>query len=194
MEDSACTGDFMDFNEGKKYFMQGLEILKLNAKTAEGVAKDEKATGYAIIFVLIAGLTQAIGTFNLPGLVALPITTLVISFFGIGILHVLAKLFGGTAAFMEFYRTMGVGYVGVWIAVIPFLGPILMGLVGLWYLVVHVVVLKAVHKLTTGKAIVVVAIPLVIAIILAVIVATLMAALFATMIAGMGLAGLENMY
>ncbi|MFH2021334.1 MAG: Yip1 family protein [archaeon] len=181
----------MDFEEGKKYFKEGIEILKLGAKTMEKVAKDEKATYYAIAFFAIAGLAQAIGTFNLFGLVTLPIMEVVFSFVGVGIIHLLAKLFGGKAKFMELYRTNGIGYIAMWIAVIPFIGSTLAGLIGLWYIVVSVVILKAVHKLSTGKAVMVVLIPLIVAAIIAAII-TFIGVVFLSSMFGSSIPGLPK--
>lgn len=176
----------MDFKEGKKYFLDGIEILKLDTKTAVKVSKDKKARNYAFLFFALVGLAQAIGTLNLPGIILGPIMYFLLSFVGVGIIHVLAKLFGGKAKFMDFYQVAGIGSVAMWISVIPILGPFLAGLVNLWYLVVTVVVLKAVHKLSTTKAIIVVAIPVVISAILV----AIAVAMFAVMFAGLaGLAG-----
>ena len=171
----------MNMEECKGYFRQGVEILKLNSQAAENVSKDPKATNYALLYVVLAGVASAIGTLNPFGIVIMPIVMLVGFFVSMGILHLLAKLFGGQASFKEYYRAMGVGYVGTWIAVIPILGPLLSGLVSLWYIVVNVVVLKAVHKLTTFKAVLVLLIPLIIFGVLGV----MLAAVFATMFAGL---------
>ena len=174
----------MDFKDLKKYALQGVEVIKLDSKTMEKLAKDEKATSYALLIVALVGLAQAIGTFNIPGVIILPIVTVIGSFVGVGIMHVLAKLFGGKAKFMEFYRTFGIGYVGMWISVIPILGPILSGILGLWYFVVNVMILKAVHKLSTVKAVIVMLIPVIIVTVLAFMLAAVFVALFAGMLGG----------
>jgi hypothetical protein len=177
----------MDF---MSYVKEGIEILKLDKKVMEKVAKDEKATTMAILFFAIGGVASAIGGLNLFGIIIFPIVAAVFSFIGVGIIHILAKLFGGKAEFMQFYRSSGIGYVGSWVAVIPIIGPMISGLVGLWYLVVSVVMLMAVHKLSTGKAIIVVLIPVVLCILLVfILAATFLAAIF-----GMGgMQGLNNL-
>ena len=45
----------MDFDGVKKYAMQGVEILKLNKKAIENIAKDQNATNYAFLFVALVG-------------------------------------------------------------------------------------------------------------------------------------------
>ncbi len=181
----------MDFKEFKKYAKQGIEILKLNGKVAEKISKDKKATNYAFLFVVLVGVAQAIGTFNVPGIIVTPIFTLIGSFIGVGILHILAKIFGGRADFMEFYRAFGIGYVGMWISVIPIIGPMLSGLLGLWYLAVNVVILKSVHKLSTAKAIIVIAIPLIIMFVLFIFLAATMVALLAGVMGNTAI-GMDN--
>ena len=119
----------------------------------------------------------------------MPIFTLVASFIALGIMHLLAKLFGGKAGFKEYYRTMGVGYVGMWISVIPILGPMITGLIGLWYIVVNYSVLKAVHKLSTLKAVIVIGIPVIIGLVAGVVLAATFAAMFAGLL-GSGLPAL----
>ena len=74
--------------------------------------------------------------------------------------------------------------MGTWIAVIPILGPLLSGLVSLWYIVVNVVVLKAVHKLTTFKAVLVLLLPAIVFGVIAFVLAATFAAMFAGMMAG----------
>jgi len=170
--------------ECKGYFRQGVEILKLNVQAAENVAKDPKATNYALLYVALAGVASAIGTLNPFGIIVMPIFMLIAFFISIGILHLFAKLFGGQASFTEYYRAIGVGYVGTWIAVIPILGPLLSGLVSLWYIVVNVVVLKAVHKLTTFKAVLVLLLPAIVFGVIAFVLAATFAAMFAGMMAG----------
>jgi hypothetical protein len=174
----------MDMKSIKNYAKKGIDMIKLKQDAMSSVAKDDNATQYALLFIALAGVAQAIGTFNIPGVVVLPVAMLIGSFIGLGIMHILAKLFGGKAKFMEYFRAGGVSYVGMWIAVIPILGPIVMGILGLWYLVVHVVLLKAVHKLNTFQAIIVVFIPTVILAAIVIALVTMFAVLFAGILGG----------
>ena len=152
------------------YIKQAIEILKLNTKAMTEASKDEKAFGMAILFIAIGGVAGAIGMLNPIGIVLNPIIAIIGSFIGVGILHILAKLFGGKGTFTELYKVMGLAYLIQWISVIPLIGPILSGILGLWVIVVNVVALKTVYKLSTGKAIVVILIPLIIIVIIALVV------------------------
>lgn len=168
------------------YLKKGLEIIKLNEKVMGDVAKDQKATGMAVLFIAIAGVAMAIGTFMWMGIIFYPIAVLIGSFIGVGILHLFAKLFGGKGAFMDLYRVFGIGYILSWISVIPVVGPMISGIAGLWMIVVSIIAVRKVHSLSTGKAVAVVLIPVVIAIVLGVILAAAMAALFFAAIGGAG--------
>lgn len=161
------------------YVKKGIDIVMLKGPVAASVAKDPKATGMGILIIILAGVAAAIGQLNLLGIILLPIMTIIGSFIGVGILHVVALIFGGKAAYMELYRAVATAYVVNWVAVIPMLGPMILApLAGLWSLVVSVVVIKNVYKLSTGKAVAVVLIPVVVIAILVMILATFLAATF----------------
>ncbi len=171
----------MNFGDSVK---QAIEIVKLNASAMTKVAADQKATGMGVLIIVIAGVAAAIGALNPFGIIMMPIAYLIGTFIGIGIIHLLAKLFGGKAKFSEFYRTSSHSYVVNWIAVIPILGPMIAGILGIWNLVVTVFALKNVHKLSTGKSVVVVLIPVVIVIIIAAVAAAAIIAMFAGALGG----------
>lgn len=145
----------MDF---KKYFQQGIEIVKLNDKTIDTVAKDKKATNMAILFFAIGGGILGLLTFNPAAFIFSALFTAGFSFIWTGILHLLAKIFGGKAGFMEFYRPLGVGSIISWLSFIPILGQI----IGLWTIVIEIIVLKEVHKLSTLKSVIIVLLPLIV--------------------------------
>ena len=162
---------------------KGIEIIKLNKEVSKEVAKDENATMMGILIVALAGVAAAVGGLNpLIILFAVP-AVLFGSFIGVGIYHILAKLFGGTADFMEFYRATSHTYVAQWISAIPMLGFFLSPLIMLWMIVVNVVILESVHELSRGKAIMVVLIPIIILVILAAILAVTMGAMIMAIIA-----------
>jgi len=149
----------MTFGE---YFKQGIELIKLNGDTAKKLAADEKAFLTAILFIVIGGLASAIGSLNLGALVAGPIAIIVMYFIIVGVFHLLAKLFGGKGTYMGLFRAMGIASILGWVTVVPIIGPILSPLVLIWSIVMDVVIIKNVHELSTGKAVWVVIIPLVI--------------------------------
>lgn len=170
------------------YVKQGIEILKLDEGVMTKVAKDNNATTMAVIFFAVAGIASAIGSLNIVGIIVYPIMYAIMSFIGVGIWHVIAKLFGGKAEFMEFYRAMGISYVGMWILAIPVVGVLLMLPLSLWYLVVDFKIIKSVQQLSTGKALVVLLLPMIIAMIIGTVLvftaAAFMAAMFSSMPTG----------
>ena len=141
-----------------EYFKQAIEVVKLNEKAISKAAKDSKATNMAILFYAIGGLLAGIASFNLIAVVLAGVMTAGMSFIAVGILHVIAKIFGGKGQYMELYRPMGLGSVVGWVAAIPLIGWLL----SLWNIVVTVTTVKTVHKLTTGKAVLVVLLPIII--------------------------------
>jgi len=152
----------------KAYVMKGIELVKLNGEMAETVAADEEAFVPAVIFYAVGGLAAGIGaafTGSFSMIIYGPIAGVVFSFIGVGILYLIAKLFGGTGDFVSYYRALGVGSLPQWAGIIPVLG----GIVGLWTLPVAVIVTERVHKLPRGKAIAVVLIPVAVLLVLGII-------------------------
>lgn len=188
----------MKSKDFKKYFNSALEIVKLNPKEIIKVAKDKNATPWGLIFVVVTGLATAIGalitngikmpilyktTLGMPQLsdiITMPIGYLLWTFIFIGILWLIAKLFGGKARFVEHYRAQSLGLVVYWIGVIPIIGPMLLWISELWYLVMSVFIIKNVHKLKTWQAVLVVLIPIIVVVIL---IAVFIAALVAWLVA-----------
>lgn len=166
------------------YVKKGIEIAKLNGKVAEHVAKDKNATGMGVLILVLAGVAAAIGRLNPVGIIAIPIANIVGWFIMIGVFHLIALLFGGKATFSELYRPLTVSSVIYWVSVIPFIGPVLSSIASLWEIVVSVVVIRDVHKLSTGKAVAVVVIPIVVVAVIALVMLTLFAATF-----GLGMTG-----
>lgn len=174
------------------YVKEGIEIVKLNKKSISKIAKDKKAFRWAMIFFLIGGVASAIGRLNMLGIVNMllgivitPISALIWSFISYGVVHLLAKIFGGTASFREFYSASGIGSILTWVSVVPFKGSFLSFLASLWGLVVTFFVLKTVHKLSSVRAGIVTAIIIFIMIVLFVV------AIIGMMI-GLGLGGLAG--
>jgi len=170
----------MNFNDSVK---QAIDIVKLKGKVIEKVSKDKNATLIGILIIAIGGILSGIGS-TLYGasnleiltviltLMFIPIYTILIYFIIVGIMHILARLFGGKAKYIEYFRaeshTAILSWLGI-LAIIPLLGGIINLFISIWGVVVSVVVLENVHKLTRGKAIIVVLIPVIVLILLLVI-------------------------
>jgi len=171
------------------YFKKGIEIIKLNSDTIKDVSKDEAAFGMALLFVAMAGIAGAIGSLQLLAVIAAPILYVVFYFIGVGILHLLALVFGGKGKYMELMRPMGIGHIIMWPSVVPVIGPAVSTLLALWAIVMEVVVVKNVHELSTTKSIIVVLIPLVVV----VITIAALAALIVALLAAVGITGLAGL-
>lgn len=155
----------------KEYFSKGIEIVKLNRDAADEVAAQEDAFGMAMLFFAIGGLAAGLGSvmvslgFGFFMLIFFPVMHVVGSFIWTGILFLLARLFGGTGTFKAHYSALGIGSLPGWAQIVPVLG----GIVALWNIPVSVIVTERIHKISTGKAVAVVLIPMVFIIILALI-------------------------
>jgi hypothetical protein len=131
----------------------------LDPYTYEEVEADTSATGQAAAVVAIMAIASAIGgvRYGAEGALTALVTALVgwmlwaaITFF-IG-----TRLFGGTATWGELLRTLGFaqspGVLYVF-GIIPFLGPVIQFVVGLWVLVAGIIAIRQALDIDTGKAI-----------------------------------------
>jgi len=119
--------------------------------------KPETTFGYYVI--IVSALLTLLGSyFFLSGYISFgPIYALktaviqiVMAVVGIYLISFIAKtLFKGKAGYDAFFRVMAYGYLVTWLGLVPALGII----GGLWLLVLTFVILKEVHKLSTGGAI-----------------------------------------
>ena len=156
----------MDFG---KYLQKGIELVKLNRAVADEVAADDNAFGPAVLFFAIGGLAGGLGATLISGgagiaaIVLLPLFHVIGSFISVGILYIIARLLGGTGTYRSYYCALGIGSIPAWAQVVPVLG----GIVSLWSIPVAVIVTERVHKMSTGRAIMVILIPVVIALIIA---------------------------
>jgi hypothetical protein len=134
-----------------------LQIALLKKKEMHEVALEKGKTKYAyLILVAVAVLgfigQQLFGPFKpsfLSGL-GMAIYQLVMMVVGIYVMSMVAKsIFKGSAKHDEFFRVMAYGGVVGAVMIVPMLGFIS----AIWSLVLLVVILKTVHKLTTGGAI-----------------------------------------
>lgn len=132
-------------------FKRAIEILKLNGAVAVEVARDERALAPGLVFVAVSGAAGALGGGGGVGaaLFTGPIAAVLMSFVGVGILHLSATvLFGARGDYMALYRVQAHAAVLNWAAVVPFVGP----LVGLWGIPVSVVILEHVYGMPRPKA------------------------------------------
>ena len=191
-----------------EYIKQGLKVFTLDKKVIKKVSKDTNATKMGVIFLLLAGVASAIGGIlstwllgdlfgigpNYSSLITMPLVMLVGSAFAIVIIHGLARIFGGKATYSELFRVLSLTSVVFWITIIPQVGGFIAFLAMLWGIVVGIISVSNVYNLSTGKAVAVILIPLVIAGILFVVVGLTILAYFMSIAGTQGLPqGLENL-
>lgn len=102
------------------------------------IYRDEEALIPAILFFAIGGVASGVGQFSFRGMLLGVFLMTLVSFVIVGLLHVLARLFGGTASFLELYRPLGTAAPVHWVLVVPFIGSFLGFLAMLYSLVVTV--------------------------------------------------------
>ncbi|MCM2326011.1 MAG: YIP1 family protein [Candidatus Woesearchaeota archaeon] len=153
-----------------EYIKRGFAIFRLDESEIKNAAKDPNSTSYVFLIVMLVGAAQAIGSLKLsPSMLAFYISSAFIgAILGTMVLHFLAWLFGGKATFLEFFRPIGMSYVVMWITIIPVIGPAISGVIGIWYVAVNLAVIRIVHRLSLGKAALVILIPVLIALAIAI--------------------------
>lgn len=147
----------MDFVNSIK---QAIEIVKLNGKAAKNVSKDKNATLIGILIIAIGSVLSNVLMFGIVYIISTLIIGVIGYFIIVGIMHMIARfLFGGQAKYLEYFRAQSHASILSWLGilvVIPTAGYIINFFISIWSLIVSVVILESVHKLTRGKAIVVV--------------------------------------
>ena len=147
----------MDFVNSIK---QAIEIVKLNGKAAKNVSKDKNATLIGILIIAIGSVLSNVLMLEIVDIISTLIIGVIGYFIIVGIMHMIARfLFGGQAKYLEYFRAQSHASILSWLGilvVIPTAGYIINFFISIWSLIVSVVILESVHKLTRGKAIVVV--------------------------------------
>jgi Yip1 domain len=139
------------------YLQKGIQILQLDLKAVDSVARDEDALLPALLFFAVAGLANGAGQFSFRGMVFGPVVATLLSFVFVGLLSVFSRLFGGSGEFLDLYRPLGVASPIFWVQAVPLLGPFLVSLALVYFAVVAVVVIERTGQLPRGKSIAIVA-------------------------------------
>lgn len=148
----------MDFG---KIIEKALLILQLKEDVIREVSEKSEYLTFSILIVAISGLASSIGSFNFfPGIITGPIISLIGFFIGVGILWILAKIFGGKGDYLSYFIPLGFSDIIRWVTVIPFIGTFLGTLGSIWMIVVAIKVTQIVHELDLPKAVLVVLIPI----------------------------------
>lgn len=140
--------------------------MQADVKTFNEIEADPNALGQAVTVIVIAGIAALIGNIFRTGPIG-GILHLIISLIGYALWAVLVVLIGvklmpepaTKADFAEAFRVIGfTASPGVFnvLAIIPFLGPLISFVIGIWMLVIGVIAVREVLDYTsTGRAIVV---------------------------------------
>ena len=140
--------------------------MKADAKTFQEIEADPNALGQAITVILMAGVASLIGNIFRVGLgggiFSMIVTLIAYAFWTFAIVLIGTKLMPEPttkADFQEGFRVIGfTASPGVFnvLAIIPFLGPLISFVIGLWMLVIGVVAVREVLDYSsTGRAIIV---------------------------------------
>jgi hypothetical protein len=140
--------------------------MKADVKTFQEIEADPNAIGQAITVIVIAGVAALIGNVFRSGIGG-GIMALIMSLIGYAVWSILVVLIGTKimpepttkADFNEAFRVIGfTASPGVFnvLAIIPFLGPLISFVIGIWMLVIGVIAVREVLDYSNvGRAIVV---------------------------------------
>jgi hypothetical protein len=140
--------------------------MQADVKTFTEIEADTSAMGQAVTVIVIAGVASLIGNFFRAGLIA-GVLGLIASLLGYALFSFLVFNIGTKlmpepatkADFNEAFRVIGfAASPGVFnvLAIIPFLGPFISFVVGIWSLVIAVIAVREVLDYSnTGRAIIV---------------------------------------
>lgn len=150
------------------YIKKGWEVAQLKTDVVKELAADESGIGPAIGILAIGGLCSGIGSLSPIGLIASPIFQVIGGFIIVAIMHFVATtFFGGKGKLTGLAVPLFCASLITWVAIIPIIGPTFLAfLAGLWMLAVSVICVENVYGLDRGKAIAVVAIPVVLSLII----------------------------
>ncbi len=158
----------MKFTESIK---RAIEIIKLDTKVVEKVAKDHKSTTAGILILIIGGIISGIAEKDIVLITVTPIMVLITSFIGIGILHLIATLFGGKEEFIGLYRVLTHASILNWISILNIIPPIkviVTIVVSIWSIIVNYVAIMHIYKLSRVKTVFVILIPIILFLIIGV--------------------------
>jgi hypothetical protein len=148
-------------------------VMKADVKTFQEIEADPNAMGQAVTVILIAGVASLIGNIFRMGLMG-GVMRLILALVGYAIWSLVIVLIGTKvmpepatkADFNEGFRVIGfTAAPGVFnvLAIIPFLGPLISLVIGIWTLIIGVIAVREVLDYSnTGRAIIVVLIAFVV--------------------------------
>jgi hypothetical protein len=141
------------------YVKTGIAIVRLDPAAAARAAADPAALVPAVVVLAIGGAAVEVGKLHPHLLVVGAVRLVLVSLLLVGLVYLLARvLWNGRGTYEALYAPVALAGVILWPAVIPFAGPLWGSLASLWWVVVTVDVIRKVMGLTTGRAVLVMAI------------------------------------
>lgn len=147
---------------------RAVKVLTFNENSLNELANDESATGHGFLTLAITGALYGIlysmmialimpgmATAGIVSIITYPIMMIIAFIIGYSIYHFLAKIFGGQATGAQYFRSLSNLMFITVLSVIP----VVNFLVSIYMMVMNGFVLVKVHKLSVGKAVAVVLIP-----------------------------------
>lgn len=134
-----------------------IDVALFKEKTMHAVASDKERNSYAFLIIILAAILSGLGMKLFGGfftptwwmMISAAIFQIISTIIAIYIMSVIAKsIFKGQAKHDAFFRVMAYGLIVTWLSIVPAISII----GGLWALVLMFVILKKIHKLTTGGA------------------------------------------
>ncbi len=162
----------------KTELKNALNIALLKKNVMHHVAEDKKKTVFGYYVIIAAAVLGIVGqqlfmSYFKPSLkfsLINGIVQVISVIIGIYVVSFIAKsIFKGNAKHDAFFRVMAYGMIVMWLTVVPMLGIVS----GIWGLVLMFVILKTIHKLTTGGAIGTILVSFVVMIVISMILAPL---------------------
>lgn len=148
-------------------------IVILNQDAASEVALDTDLTWHAFLILIIGGILAGLPSFNVWVVLISPILVVLFSLLSVLILHAIALFLGGTARYWEFFRASAFSGLLGWLAgILGFVTLVPIGvsiqsyvitpIMIIWGTVINVIIIMAVHKISTWRSILTALLPLLI--------------------------------
>jgi len=190
----------MDLNKAVK---KAIDIVKLDKNAISSVSKEKDAWQIGLVIIAIGAILGVIPSFfgfpgynmmknfgmmnnyaiapiaNVGSLIGAPIGAIIGMFVWTGILFLIAMIFGGKAKYIQLFQPLAYLSILTWLNIlniIPNIGGLISFAVGIWSIVVLINIEKVVYGFSTGRAVMVVLIPIVIIMVIAMIIAAIAAA------------------
>ena len=186
----------------KSKFKSIIEIIKLNEEAIRKAAKEDDSWKWGLFIIIIGSIigtltfsfapeilsspfeSGAIQKFTPFSLISAPIVSIIFTLIGVGIIHFIAKLFGGKGTYKELFSVYALSSILSWLAIINFIPfcSFFMILIGIYSIVISIIIVKTIYNLSLKKAIWVIIIPLIILMIILIIIISIIA--ITTMVIG----------